>query len=84
MGMCCICATPMMQWMLHMCKLHLCAEHVQATAIPHICTTCMLLMYATCAACTHACYRYAAQVSLAYMHVTTVLHTHTAYTHASY
>ena len=58
-----------------MCKLHLCAEHVQATAIPHICATCMLLVYATCATCTHACYMYAAQVFLTYMHITTVLRT---------
>ena len=46
-----MCAAPMVQWMLHMCKLHLCAEHVQASAIPHICATCMLLVYSTCAAC---------------------------------
>ena len=50
------------------------AAHVQATAIPHICATSMLHVYTTCAACTHACYRYAAQVFLACMHITTVLH----------
>ena len=63
--------------MLHTCKLHFCTEHVQASAIPHICATCMLIVYVTCAAYTHACYRYAAQVSLAcmHMHITTALRT---------
>ena len=35
---------------------YVCAEHVQATAIPHICATCMLLVYVTFAACMYACY----------------------------
>ena len=87
MDMCSICAMPMVHSMLHMCKLHLCAEYVQnmCKLLPYLilCATCMLLVYATYAACSHACYRYAAQVSLTCMHVTACC-IHAAYTHASY
>ena len=60
------------------------AAHVQAALMCRTCasvchTSYMHNMYATCVCdmccCTHACYMYAAQVSLAYMHITTVLRT---------
>ena len=50
------------------------AAHVQAALMcrtcssycrTSICSACMLLVYAACAACTHACYRYTTQVFLA-------------------
>ena len=94
---CCACV----QWMLHMCKLHLCAAHVQASAIPHICahvcylcTQHVLLAHMQATGMLHKCFLHVfiiittvlhtcrlhtckllAYVQLAYMHVTTVLHT---------
>ena len=42
-------------WCSECCTCASCT-YVQATAIPHRCAACMLLVYATCAAGTHACY----------------------------
>ena len=71
-----------------MCKLHLCAEHVQATAIPHImrnmCATCvrnmcclhtcMLQVCCTSVSCIHAYYYSAAYMPLTHMQATSVPH----------
>ena len=81
--MCCACGAVNVAHVQNMCKLHSCAEHVQASAISHICATSVLLVYMTCAACTHECNRYAAQVSLACVHDKACCK-HAAYTHASY
>ena len=77
MDMCSICTAPMVHSVLHMCKLHLCAEHVQASSISYI----MRNMYVTCVCdicCLLTCMLQVCCTSVSYMYACySMVYTHT-------